>query len=131
VVVELERREHDVLDRRRLAQCLLEDLEHWHRLAAAGRLALRDHDLRLARLEPLRDRRRGEAGEHRHLDRTDVRDRVRGNGHLGRHRQEDRHTVAGLHPARDKQLGEAGDVPRQLGEAHLTPRPVLAGCSRN
>ena len=33
-------------------------------------------------------------GEDRHLDRAEVRDRVRGDGDLGRHRQEDRDAVA-------------------------------------
>jgi len=92
-----------------------------HGLAAPRRLVLRDHDLRLARLQPLRDRRCGETGEHRHLDRPDVGDRVRGDGHFGRHGQEDRDAVAGADPARDEQLGEPGDVARQLGEADFAP----------
>ena len=124
--VEFERREHDVLDGRGFAQRLLEDREHRHRLAAARRLALRDHHLRLARPQSLRDCRRGEAGEDRHLDRADVRDGVRGDGHLGRHRQEDRDTVAGADAERDETLGEPGHVARELGECQLAPRAVLA-----
>ena len=85
-------------------------------LPAPRRLVLRDHDLRLARLEPLRDGRRGEAGEDRHLDRADVRDRVRGDRDVRRHRQEDPDAVARLDAELDEPLGEARDVARELGE---------------
>ena len=108
------------------AHRLLEDREHRHGLAAPRRLGLRDHDLRLARLEPLRDGGRGEAGEDRHLDRADVRDRVRGDRDLGRHRQEDRDAVARLDAERDELLGEPRHVARELGERQLAARAVLA-----
>ena len=124
--VELERREHDLCRRARRADRLLEDREHRHAAAAARRLALRDHDLRLARLEPLGDGRRGEAGEDRHLDRADVRARVRGDGDLGRHRQEDRDAVARADAERDERLGEPRHVARELGERERAARAVLA-----
>ena len=109
---------------------LLEDREHRHRLAATRRLVLRDHDLRLARLEPLRDGRRGEAGEDRHLDRADVRDRVRRDRDLGRHRQEDPDAVARLDAELDQLLREPRHVARQLGERQRAARAVLAEADR-
>ena len=128
--VELERRDDDVLDARRFAACLVEDLEHRHGLAPARRGDLRDHDLRLAGLEALRDGRRGEAGEDRYLDGAEVGDRVRGDGHLGRHRQEDRDAVAGPDAESGEALGEPGDVARQLRERDHAPGAVLAEADR-
>ena len=105
---------------------LLEDLEHRHRAAAARRLALRDHDLRLARLEPLRHGRRREAGEDRHLDRAQVCARVRGDRDLGRHRQEDRDAVAGPDAERRELLGEPrrrrARAPRRSARGARRPR---------
>ena len=128
--VELERREHHVLHGRGLEQRRFEDREHRHRLAASRRLGLRDHDLRLARLQPLRDRRRGEPGEDRHLHRADVRARVRGDRDLGRHRQEDRDAVALADAEPHERLGEARHVARELGERQLAAGAVLAEADR-
>ena len=125
--VELERREHDVLD----ATAPRAAPPRGSRASArasrgASDSRLRDHDLRLARLQPLRDRRRGEAREDRHLDRADVRARVRGDRDLGRHRQEDRDAVARLDAERDERLREPRHVARELGERQLAARAVLA-----
>ena len=80
--------------------------------------------------EPLGDGRRREAGEDRHLDRADVRDRVRGDGDLGRHRQEDRDAVARADAERDELLGEPRHVARELGERERAARAVLAEADR-
>ena len=84
---------------------------------------LRDHDLRLARLQALRDGGRGEAGEDRHLDRADVRaSRAR--------RRRPRATSAGRcatrspgsTPSETSCLGEPRHVARELGERQLAAR---------
>ena len=124
--VQHERCEHDVLHARRLLEGLLDDLEHRHRPPAARRRALGDHDLRLAGLQALRDRGRREAREHGDLDRSEVRDRVRGDRDLGRHRQEDRHAVALLDSECGELLGEARHVAGELGEGQLASASVLA-----
>ena len=90
----------------------------------------RDRDLRLGVLQPLGDRRRGEAGEDRHLHRADVGACVRGDRDLGRHRQVDRDAVAGLDAEPDERLGELRDLARELGERERAPRAVLAQADR-
>ena len=76
--------------------------------------------------QPLLDGRRGEAGEHGHLDRSEMRDRVRCDCDLRRHRQVDRDAVADADAERRELLGESSDVARELGERERAPRAVLA-----
>jgi hypothetical protein len=67
---------HDVLDRRRDRQSLVDERLHRH-FAAAPQRRIRRHDhLRLGVLKPGRDRGRREPREDRHLDRPQVRARV-------------------------------------------------------
>ena len=73
---------------------LVEHLLHRDELPAPIRGVRREHDLRAGVREARRHGRAGEAGEDRHLDRADVRARVRGDRGLGRHRQEGPDCVA-------------------------------------
>jgi hypothetical protein len=114
-----------VLDRRRFGQRLVHDLLHRDLFPAPQRAVGSDHDLRLGMLEPLRDRGRREAGEDRHLDRPDVRARVRDDLHLGRHRQEVRDPVAGLDAERYERLGKARHPVGELRVGDLVPLAVL------
>ena len=96
----------DVLHGRHLAQRLVGDLLHRHDLAAAQRPVRRDQRLRARVGEPRGDRRGREPGEDRHLHRAEVRERVRGDRDLGRHRQEDPDEVALADPERREPLRE-------------------------
>ena len=116
----------DVLDGRRLAQRLLDRLAHRHPRPAPQRVVGGDHGPRAGVLQALDDGRRGEAGEDRHLDRADVRARVRGDGGLGRHRHVDRDPVARADAERDERFGELHDLLRERGEGPLVAEPVLA-----
>ena len=116
----------NVLERRRLLPCLLEDLEHRHLASAAQRRARRDRDLGLGVDEPLSDGRRREPGEDRHLDCADVRARVRGDRRLRRHRQVDRDPIAGLDAELDQALGQPRDRVRELGVGQRPAGSVLA-----
>ena len=120
-------RRHDhVLERGRLPACLLEDLQHRHAPAASQRRPGGDRRLRPGVDQALRDRRRREAREDRHLDRSDVRAGVRGDRRLGRHRQVGRDAVPRPDTELDQPLREPRDRVRELGEGQLAPRPVLA-----
>ena len=91
----------------------------------AQRVVRGDHDLGLRVLQPLRHGRRGEAGEERHLDRADVRARVRGHRNLGAHGQVDGDPVAGLDPESHEALREPRHVaraPRRSARAASRPR---------
>ena len=116
----------DVLDGRRLLDRLLDGLAHRQPVPAAERVVRGDHDLGLRVLQPLRHGRRGEAGEERHLDRADVRARVRCDRNLGAHGQVDGDPVAGLDPESHEALREPRHVPGELRESQLAPRSVLA-----
>ena len=116
----------DVLDRGRVRQRLVDERLHRHLAAPAQRAVGGDDHLRLGVLEPPCDRGRCEAREDRHLDRAQVRARVRGDRDLRRHRQEERHPVAGADAERRQRLGEAGDRLRELAVGERAPLPVLA-----
>ena len=113
--------DHDVLDGRRSGERLVGDLLHRNHRAASER-AVRGHECLRARVgEPGCDRRCREAGEDRHLDRTDVGARMRGDRGFGRHGQEDPHHVA----LPDSECGEGLGEPRRL-ERQLGPRERAA-----
>ena len=122
----VERREHDVLERRRVSPRFLERREHRNLTAAAQRALDGDRDLRLGVGEPLGDGGRREAGEDRHLHGADVRAGVRRDGDLRRHGQVDDDAVAGLDAEPHERLGEPRHLRRELGERQLAPRAVLA-----
>ena len=125
-VVELEPPPDDgVRHRRRALQRLVGDLLHRHDLAAAERTVGRDQRLRLGVCETRRDRRRGEAGEDRHLHGSEVRARVRRDRDLRRHRQVDPNRVALADPDRREPLGQPVDGVRQLAPRERDAQPVL------
>ena len=99
---------------RRALQRLVGDLLHRQDLAAAERTVGRDQRLRLGIRKTRRDRRRGEAGEDRHLHGSEVRARVRRDRDLRRHRQVDPNRVALADPDRREPLGQPVDGVRQL-----------------
>ena len=112
----------DVLDARRLLQRLVDRLAHRHARAPAERVVRGDHGLGSRVLQALHDRRRGEAGEDRHLDGADVGAGVGGDRGLGRHRHVDRDPVARADAERDERLGEPRHLRGQLGERPLVAR---------
>ena len=120
----------DVLDRRRRATRLLDRFPHLRLLPAAIRPVGRDDHPRAGVLESLRDRGSAEAGEDRHLDRAEMRARVRDDGDLRAHRQVDRDPVAGLDAERGEALGEPRDLERQLPKRPFAALTVLAGEDR-
>jgi hypothetical protein len=96
-----------VLDRRRLANGLVDDLLHRHLAPAAQRPVGRDDHPGLGVLEALGDGRRGESGEDRHLHGADVGAGMRDDRDLRRHRQEERDAVARAHAQRDQGFRKA------------------------
>jgi hypothetical protein len=124
---------HDhVLQRGGVASRLREDVEHRHDAAPPQRRAGGDRGLGTRIGQPLRDRRGGEAGEDRHLHRSDVRAGMRGDRDLRRHRQIDRNAVPWLDADLHQPLGEPRDGVGELCERELTARTVLAaedGCN--
>ena len=122
----VERGEHHVLERWRLVSRLFETGEHGDLPAAAQRALDGDRDLRLGVGEALRDGRRGEAREDRHLHGADVRAGVGSDGDLRRHRKVDRYTVSGIDAEPYERFCELRDLRRELAERQLPSRTVLA-----
>jgi hypothetical protein len=119
-------RDDDMLERRRLAPGLLEDLEHRHLATAPQRRPRGDRDLGFGCLQSLRDGRRGEAGEDRHLNCADVRAGVRGDRDLGSHRQKERDTISLRDAELDERLRQARHLVRQCAERQRAPGAVFA-----
>ena len=107
---------------------LVGDLLHRHQLSATKRPVGRDQRFGLRVGEPRGDRRRGEAGEDRHLERAEVRAGVRGDRDLRRHRQEDPDRVA-LADAESTQALRRAERPRRTARARsATSRVPSSPC---
>jgi hypothetical protein len=116
----------DALDREGLLCGFLDRRSHIETLPPPERPVGGEHDLGLGVLQALADGRAREAGENRHLDCSDVRAGVRGDGDLGAHRHVDRDTVARLDPDRGEALREPRHLGGELGERVLPARAVFA-----
>ena len=102
----------------------LQDREHGH-LSAARQAPRRDRDLGFGTRSRAAGRRR-EAREDRHLDRAEMRARVRGDRDLLRHGQKERDAVTNADAELRESLCEARDLIRHLGERQCASPVVLA-----
>jgi len=116
----------DALDARTRRHRLVGRLLHLHDLAAPIEAVGGDQHPGLAVLEPRGDGLGPEAREARRVDRADAHDGERGDGGLGRHRQEDADAVAGADAERLQRVGEPIDLRRQLRIGQRATRAVVA-----
>ena len=113
--------QHDhVLDAVRLGlrHGAIDDLLQGEHVAAAVPAVLRDHDLRLAVPDALRDRLGGEAAEDDGVDGAEARAGQHRDGDLGDHAPVDRDAVAGLDAEARERIRELDRLAIQLGVRH-------------
>ena len=115
----------DVVHRRGSGERVVCGCLHGHVGSAPQRTVARDEHFRARIRKPGADSGRREPREDRHLNRPDVRTRVRCDRDLGRHRQEDADRVARFDAQCDERLCQARRLERQLRPRQRAPATVF------